>query len=327
MTSGQKVWVAVTVGVVGVAVLAVASQARARAAPACPAPVILGTAPSLHPEGIAWDPTRRAFLVSSVRHGTVSVVQPDGTVRTLVSDPHMVSTFGVHVDARRGRVLVAFADFGVSERPTLAKKFQVAGVGIFDLATGRPLHIVDLTSLADRHIANDLALDTAGNAYVTDPGADGIYRVDPAGQVSVFARDPRFVANIGLNGIVWHPAGYLLAVNYTTGALFRITAGRVDEVRLDRPLVGGDGMALRSDGALVVVSNSLPPSPGVDAVRVLRANHRWTAARTTRITEPWPDLHPTTVALTPTATWVLYGRLEVLIQQRSTSDEFTIRRF
>jgi hypothetical protein len=46
--------------------------------------VVDGTAPALHPEGVAWDPGRRAFLVGSVRHGTISVVGPGGRVTTLV---------------------------------------------------------------------------------------------------------------------------------------------------------------------------------------------------------------------------------------------------
>ncbi|HEU5110810.1 MAG TPA: hypothetical protein VFT95_19900, partial [Micromonosporaceae bacterium] len=37
--------------------------------------VLRASAPSLHPEGVAWDATRGAFLVSSLRHGTVSVVR------------------------------------------------------------------------------------------------------------------------------------------------------------------------------------------------------------------------------------------------------------
>src|SRR5262245_10694871 len=97
---------------------------------------IEATAPSLVPEGVAWDPTRRAFLVGSIRHGTVSVVRPDGRVDTLVSDPRMVSTFGLHVDAARGRLLVSYADMGLGERSTPQTTGVQSGVGIFDLRTG-----------------------------------------------------------------------------------------------------------------------------------------------------------------------------------------------
>jgi DNA-binding beta-propeller fold protein YncE len=98
-------------------------------------PVIRGTGDSLYPEGVAWDPTRRAFLVGSARHGTVSVLRPDGAVSTLVSDERMVSTFGLAVDAARGRLLVTYSDLGVGERSTPRTTGQLSGLGIFDLAT------------------------------------------------------------------------------------------------------------------------------------------------------------------------------------------------
>lgn len=65
----------------------------------------------------------------------------------------------------------------------------------------------------------------------------------------MLVRDDRFASpgfgmnGFGMNGIVWHPRGFLLSVRYDTGTLFRIELrdARVSEVRLDEPLVGGDG--------------------------------------------------------------------------------------
>lgn len=290
--------------------------------------LIEGTAPSLIPEGIAWDPVRHTFLVSSLRHGTVSAVRPDGTVRTVVSDPSMVCTLGVHVDVRRRRLLVAFADLGVGEHSTPETTFQAAGLGIFDLVTGRPQHIVPLTGIPGGHAANDFALDAHGNAYVTDPAADGIYRVDVNGNAEVFVRDPRLAnPSVGLNGIVWHPAGFLLAVGYTTGELWRIGLDRsVTPVGLDEPLVGGDGLVLLPSGALVAVTNAVL-APGVDAVRTLAGSAGWARARTVHRAAPWPDRAPSTATLAPTGVHVLAGNVDLLFQQGTTADTFTIRRY
>src|SRR5256886_14450127 len=280
--------------------------------------VINGTATALHPEGVAWDPTRHAFLVSSVKHGTVSVVQSDGTVRPLVDAAHLASRLGVHVDARRGRVLVAYGDLGLGDR-----KNGFAGLGIFDLHTGRVLHLVDFGKLA-----NDFALDPEGNAYVTDPGGDTLYTVDTRGRVSTLVRSPRFAGTgFTLNGIVWHPGGSLLVVRYDTGTLFRVPLcdpSNFSEVRLDRPLVGGDGMALRRDGALAVSTNSIG-STGENAEQVLRSSDGWATARQVWRSAPWPDPTPTTLAVTPSGTYALSGRLDVLISG-GTADTFTIRR-
>lgn len=321
--------------------LAVAALALAAlAAPATPALAsetsethlpdeITVSAPALHPEGVAWDPTRRTFLVSSLRQGTVSVVTRHRTVRTLVSDPRMVSAVGITVD--RGRVLVAYGDIGVGVRSNPDPAKRVAGLGIFDLRTGRARHVIDFAQVPGvppgPHVGNDVAVDRAGNAYVTDSFAGIVFKVDVHGRASVFARDPRFTAPaFGINGIVWHPGGYLLAVNYATGALFRIGRhGEVAEVALDQPLIGGDGLALRRDGSLIAVTNSAG-GPGPDAVRTLRpTGSGWSAARTSDL-RAWPVKVPSTVAVTPYGAWVLSGRLEVLLTG-GTADDFVLRRY
>jgi sugar lactone lactonase YvrE len=294
-------------------------------AAAHPAPgTITGRSAALHPEGIAWDPLRHAFLLSSIRRGTVEVVR-DGTTSTLISDPRMVSTFGVHVV--RDRVYVAYGDMGLGLRSTSDTTYKSSGLGVFDLATGRPLHVVDLAIGPGRHSANDVAVDRAGNAYVTDPASDALYRVDRDGHATVLARDARLGSDtIGLNGIVWHPKGFVLAVRYDTGALVKVTrAGRISEVALDRPLVGGDGMDLRPDGSLAVVTNALA-APGEAAVSVLRSSDDWRTARTTRRVAPWGDDEPTTIARSPRGSYVVDGDIGTLVDS-STSDAFTLRRF
>jgi DNA-binding beta-propeller fold protein YncE len=266
--------------------------------------VIRGHGETLHPEGIAWDPTRQAFLVGSYHHGTISVVKADGEARTLVNDPRIASSTGVHVDVARNRILATYTE----------------GLGIFDLTTGRTLHLVKIGKSA-----NDVAIDWFGNAYVTDIAGDTIYRVDVQGRASAFVKDPRLASPaFGMNGIVWHPAGFLLAVQYDSGKLYKITRGRIDEVRLEKPLKGGDGMALRPNGDLIVVTNKLG-TDGEDAVTVLRSRGLWDSAKVTRHTA-WPISAPTTVAVTPFGDYVLNGRLDWLFNENRTSDEFFISR-
>jgi sugar lactone lactonase YvrE len=291
-----------------------------------PPETITGRSTALHPEGITWDPLRRTFLLTSIRHGTVEVVRPGGTTKTLISDPRMVSTFGVHVV--RDRVYVAYGDMGMGSRSTADTTYKASGLGVFDLATGRPLHVVDLAIGPGPHAANDVAVDHAGNAYVTDPATDALYRVDRLGHATVLARDPRLGSTtIGLNGIVWHPNGFVLAVRYDTGALFKVTRdGQVSEVTLDRPLVGGDGMDLRPDGSLAVVTNSLA-APGEAAVSVLRSNDGWRTARTTHRAAPWADDEPTTIARSPHGSYVVDGDLGPLVTGVGMSDVYTVRRF
>ena len=64
---------------------------------------ISGQTSDRYPEGIAWDPTRQAFLVGSVATGRISVVGRDGSSRVLAQAPG-VSTFGLHVDGNKPAV-------------------------------------------------------------------------------------------------------------------------------------------------------------------------------------------------------------------------------
>lgn len=295
---------------------------------------LLAHADSLHPEGVAWDPTRRAFLVGSARHGTVSVVRADGSTEVLVDDPAVISNYGVHVDALRRRVLVAYADLGVAVGSTPQTTLKVGGVAAFDLRTGRRLFVTDLTALEPTRTAfavNDLTIAPDGTAYVADVYGDAIYRVDTRGRASVFVRD-RLLTNadgIGVNGVVWHPSGHLLGVNTGDGRLLRISlrTREVTEVRLENRLVGGDGLAVRRDGSVVAVTNSLGSPNGTDAVRELRSTDGWRSARTRWVEPAWPVRGPSTVAVTPSGDYVLSGRLEILFGPgQGTADDFVLRR-
>ncbi|MFD3406134.1 hypothetical protein ACFWUU_35950 [Kribbella sp. NPDC058693] len=322
--------------VVAVALLALAAGSASPAAVPVQAaashgiPVqIDGRTADRYPEGIAWDPTRQAFLIGSLATGRISVVGRDGVPHPFAVAPG-VSTFGLHVDAVRNRVLVTYADIGNGERSSDATLYKQSGVAIYNLRTGRLERKVDLNTprlnpAGGRHSVNDLAIDAVGNAYVTDPSGDAIYRITPGGSASVLVRDARLQSDtIGPNGIVWHPGGYLLVVRYDVGTLFRISLrGELSTTGLTSALVGGDGLALQRDGRLIAITNKLGAA-GVERATVLSSRDNYRTAQV-RSVEPWPVSGPTTAAITPYGTYVLSGRIDVLIAG-GWSDQFTIRR-
>jgi DNA-binding beta-propeller fold protein YncE len=290
---------------------------------------IEGRTADRYPEGIAWDPTRQAFLVGSLATGRISSVGRDGVPHPFGVAPG-VSTFGLHVDAVRNRVLVTYADIGNGERSSDATTYKQSGVAIYNLRTGRLERKVDLNTprlnpAGGRHSVNDLAIDAVGNAYVTDPSSDAIYRIAPSGAASVLVRDERLQSDtIGPNGIVWDPAGYLLTVRYDIGTLFRISPrGELSTTGLTSPLVGGDGLALTRDGRLIAITNKLGAA-GVEQATVLSSRDNYRTAQV-RSVEPWPVSGPTTAAITPYGVYVLSGRIDVLLAG-GWSDQFTIRR-
>ena len=302
-----------------------------------------GRISDLHPEGVVWDPSRSAFLVGSIRYGSVSIVDLQGRTRPLVTEPGLVATGGVRVDLDRRRVLATYDDVFagpgalLSERSAERTAGHLAGLGIFDLDTGRTLHLVDLGWRPGLHLANDVAIGPSGEAYVTDSFDGVIYRVSPEGQARVFVEHPDLQApitdglpEVGLNGIACHPGGYLLTVRYDTGTLVRVplaAPNRFTAVSLDQPVIGGDGITLLADGTLIVVTNTIR-STGIDGVFHLRPDKDWATASTLR-RSPWPDSAPTMAATTPVGEYVLSSKLDLLFSTggERTADGFTLRRF
>lgn len=199
---------------------------------------------NLQPEGIEYDARRGRFVVGSLTEGTIYTVDDFGNIAVLVASPGLASTVGIQIDGDRLLAAGAFASGAI-------------GLGIYDLGTGAVLHVVDLGAVAGggSHLANDVAVDHNGNAYVTDTSAAVVYRVTPAGVASRFAEDARLRL---INGIDFHPDGYLIAATLTGPRLLRIPVDTPDQVaEVETSVrVGGDGIVFRPDGALAVVGSA-----------------------------------------------------------------------
>ncbi|KAG4991303.1 hypothetical protein AAZX31_09G109800 [Glycine max] len=228
--------------------------------------VINFRSPNLFPEGLAWDPTAQHFLVGSLRHRTISAVSDAGVVETLISDPSLpenVTFLGLAVDSRNNRVLVAI--HATEPLPPFN------ALAAYDLRSRRRLFLSPLPSAAGddkRATANDVAADFNGNAYVTNSVGNYIWKVNLNGEASILSNSPKFTVHpvvrdtvysfCGLNGIVYNNKGYLLVVQSNTGKMFKIDKddGTVRQVLLNEDLMGADGVALRGDGVVLVVSFS-----------------------------------------------------------------------
>jgi hypothetical protein len=187
-------------------------------------------------------------------------------------------------------------------------------VGIYDLATGRALHYADLTSLTPNgdHLINGITLDPNGNAYVTDSFAPIIYKVDPSGAPSIFLKHHEFEGDgIKLNGIVYHPDGFLLVVKKNTGVLYRIPVAdpqRLARVDIARSFGGGDGLLLVDRETLVLVANRTPELVSETAF-VLGSKDAWASAVVTASTS-LGNVYPTTCATLDGRVYALSSHLD-----------------
>ncbi|MFJ9440871.1 hypothetical protein ACIRRH_03245 [Kitasatospora sp. NPDC101235] len=321
------------------AVAAAALLGTAGALPAAaagrPAPaVISGHAPALVPESGDWDAAHHRFLLGSLRHGTVSAVGTDGSVHTLVDDPALTEIAGLRIDRARHRVLVTDLDNGLGERSSAATQGKLAGIGAYDLDTGRRIFYTDLAAVAadgGNHLANDIALGPDGTAYVTDSLAPVVYRVTPDGTASVLLRDPRLApapGGYGLNGIV-HRDGRLVLGKWDDGTLWQVpvrdpAALRQVEVAGGGALLHLDGLLGRPDGSIAGVTNAFVGS-GRDASVELRSDDHWRTARLTAV-RPSDDPTPTAVVAGPAGSlYRLSGGLAAAYAGHP-ADTFTLRR-
>lgn len=296
-------------------------QEREVAAGHCP-DLISGSAPRLHPEGVTYVPGQKRFLVGSVTHGTVSVVKPNGSVRTLVEDPALITTMGLAVDAERGRLLVVNGDVGIGDHSTPETARKIAGLGIYDVHNGHRIAYHDLGALDPdhEHFGNDVAIAADGTAFVTDSFSGAVYQVPLDGAPSILLRDDRLMpagSGNGANGIALHPDGYLLIAHSSGRALYKLAGGELTQVTVDQPIGAPDGLLLDRSGALHAVDNTAD-----NRVVTLGSADGWTTASRTS-SQPWADPAPTTMTSTDCGTYVLSGRLD---QLPAGSDEFLLRR-
>jgi len=249
------------------------------------------------------------------------------------------------------------SDLGYNkERSTPATLRKLAAVAVFNRSTGTLGEVINLSNLADAtkpHFANDIAIDAQGNAYVTDSFAPIIYKItfDATGKgtPSVWLMNSALSAPagaFGLNGIVYHPSGYLLVAKSDEGKLLKIPIATVPGTATTNPgtittvalpaglsLSGADGLQLFNNTILHVVCNAQ------GKVYRLATTTDFAAVTTTGTfdaTANGVSPYPTTLAQrtvggpgttqAASASYVLYSYLNVLQATGPTVQKFALKR-
>ena len=131
---------------------------------------------ALVPESGTYDSASRSFFVGSANsdsaaRGGITRIEADGT-ETIAFPPPADETWStrgmiVDTDARRLWVCARQVEAGVvtSQR-----------IRTFDLSTGEQELDLDLASAAEGSTCNDIAVDSAGLAYISDSENSRIYR-------------------------------------------------------------------------------------------------------------------------------------------------------
>lgn len=218
-------------------------------------------ATELYPEGVSYSKKQDVFFVSSLHYGKIGKVDKQGNYSEFVNDEELVSSLGLLIDDSQNKLYVAVADPGVSTKTQTSTQGKLAKLIVYNTKTGTREKTIDLGSLnaKENNFANDIAMDKSGNLYITNSFSPIIFKVDKSGKSSVFATYQDWKGEgFNLNGIVYHPDGYLLASQSNTGFIFKVslTSPRKIEQVKGVQIGGADGLILNKNNELVVISNS-----------------------------------------------------------------------
>lgn len=284
------------------------------------------TAPDMYPEGIVFDAAANVYYVSSARTGTIGKVTPQGQYTQLYTDPSLKSSYGLKIGPDQ-KLYACIGDANYSKFTTPETRKKMGRLLIIDPVSGSKIKDIDLAGLVPgEHFPNDLTFDGAGNAYITDSFANVIYKVTPDGKASVFADSLMFkTKGVGLNGIVYHPDGYLLACSSGTGMIYKIDAANpkiVSKVKSEQFFVNADGLLLNSEKNLIIVQNG-----GSDKIYELKSEDGWASAKlsaSTLVADRFT--YPSTATFAEDKVWVMNAKFSELVDSTSVpSQKFAIQ--
>ncbi|MFE7568439.1 hypothetical protein ACFU76_15980 [Streptomyces sp. NPDC057539] len=293
--------------------------------------------PNAFPHSLDFDAQSKTFFTGSLKHGKVYAVGQDGKVRTHIDDPELVSAQAVLADRERDRILVSNVDYGTADRSNKEAPFRIAGVGSYDLASGKQDWCVDLTAVAldgKQHLISDVTVAPDGTVYAVDELTPTVFRIDTEGRASVFLRSdllqgkldiPDFLDGVGMAAVEW-VKGNQLIIAMADGSLVRVPVQhpeKAEKVKLSARLASpAAGMRLLKDGSIAAVSSGLLSGKPAKIQRV-EPRDGWKEATVT-VTDTVEDPVTSDVTAGPGGTaYALSGGLAALLAGKP-NDGFTL---
>jgi len=215
----------------------------------------------LIPENVAWDPATQTFFIGAIYKRKIVARDRAGKVRDFVASKQdgLGGVLGMKLDLKRRRLWAV--SYNGPNPPVMdaPPDEHLRGVFIFDLNTGKLVRKV--TSFADGEplSANDVVLDSQGNAYLSSCRRGAVCRVgaeDATAEVFLPSEAIGFVNGIAISDddrylFVAHGNG-VERVEIATHA--HITLAHAPGISLS----GADGLSFYK-GSLVAVQNGLQP--------------------------------------------------------------------
>jgi sugar lactone lactonase YvrE len=150
-------------------------------------------------EGVAYDPTTRAFYLASVRERKIVRLGSDGGTTVFADTASgLWAPMGMRVDPRSRRLWVATAAVPQMAGYVAADSTRSA-VLAFDLRSGAPVARFEVGHDGMAHVVGDLTIAGDGRVYATDSRAPVLFRVPQQGDtLERFLESPLLLSAQGL---------------------------------------------------------------------------------------------------------------------------------
>jgi hypothetical protein len=266
------------------------------------------------PEALAFDASRKRFLIGSLSKRLVAAYAPNGNASPFIAHgSEMLRVVGIHADDARGRLWFATwapdsTHRDSTEPPSVTRLF------LAELATGRIVKSWSPDGGRPGHLLNDFVVMNDGSLYVTDTEQGFVYRLrSPMDTLELFAQPTagRFTT---ANGITSAPDGRTLYVAFLEGIARLDLATRVLTL-----LPSPDSVSTASVDGLYWYGGGLVAVQGTPTLeRVVRYALSVDGARITSgtvIERGQPEIHqPTTGTIVGSRFYYIansqYGRLD-----------------
>jgi sugar lactone lactonase YvrE len=251
------------------------------------------------------------LYVGSLAEGGVVKIAPNGTPQAWIKPAAFgsASILGVLADESHHMLWVCSDDLSGAGIRIAGAKGGSALIG-FDLETGAGE--VHAPFPGEQNFCNDIAIDDAGSAYVTNSDAPQILRLPAGGtDLEVWFSDPSLQpapGQTGLDGIAFGSDGNLYVNRFDPADLYRIDVRNAQAVKLTK---------LRASRKLVQTDAIRPLRPNVFLLiegggRLDTMTVKGDAAEIVTLGRGYHT--PTGVAIVGTTAWVSEGQLEYLFE-------------
>lgn len=253
-----------------------------------------------YPNGIAVTKDGSIF-VGSVTTGAVAKIEPQTSETKLLVAPQtaIIASTSLRADEARGILWACSPDVFPNQTER-----QPSTLVALDINTGTVMKTI---TLPQDGFCNDLAIDDRGGVLVTDSFNPRILYLPPdKSEFEVWVRDERLGVSdgFGLSGIAIAPDETVYVGVFANGQLYRIRERKAEPLQLTRSIINPDGMAIASDGSLIVCEGNYQTGNG----RLLQIDLSDDLTGEIKILAEGLD-SPVNLSLDDESVWLTEGRL------------------